>query len=63
MGQTCTAVIKPSGAWRIGWVEEVRGVNCQERTTDELLEPLKVSLREALKFDRRETFEAAGYGS
>jgi hypothetical protein len=31
-------VIKKSGPWWIGWVEEVPGVDCQERTREELLE-------------------------
>ena len=33
-----TAVIKQSGRWWIGWIEEVPGVNCQEQTREELLE-------------------------
>jgi hypothetical protein len=60
--QTYTAVIKRSGAWWIGWIEEVPGVNCQERTRKELLETLHVTLREALEFNRREALEAAGEG-
>jgi hypothetical protein len=31
VGQTYMAVIKQAGAWWIGWIEEVPGVNCQER--------------------------------
>ena len=27
-----TAVLKKSGEWWIGWIEEVPGVNCQEPT-------------------------------
>lgn len=27
-----TAVIKQVNGWWIGWIEEVPGVNCQERT-------------------------------
>ena len=42
-----TAVVKQDGDWWIGWIEEVPGVNCQERTKDELLETLKVTLEEA----------------
>jgi predicted RNase H-like HicB family nuclease len=60
VSQTYTAVLKPSGTWWIGWIEEVPGVNCQERTREELLESLKVTLREALEFNRREALEAAG---
>lgn len=47
-------MIKQSGTWWIGWIEEVAGVNCQERTREELLESLKVTLREALALTRRE---------
>jgi hypothetical protein len=62
MKDTYTAVIKQSGSWWIGWIEEVPGVNCQEATRDELLESLRVTLREALDFNRREALEAAGEG-
>lgn len=57
-----TAVIKKSGKWWVGWIEEVPGVNCQEATRDELLESLRVTLREALEFNRRDALEAAGEG-
>ncbi len=62
MRETYTAVIKQSGPWWIGWIEEVPGVNCQERTKEELLETLKATLQEALEFNRREALEAAGEG-
>jgi len=55
-----TAVIKQSGPWWIGWIEEVPGVNCQERTREELLETLRVTLREALELNRDEARKAAG---
>jgi len=55
-----SAVIKQSGSWWIGWIEEVPGVNCQEPTKQELIETLKVTLQEALGFNRREAREAAG---
>jgi len=48
MKERYTAVIKRSSHWWIGWIEEVPGVNCQERTKEELLETLKLTLREAL---------------
>lgn len=47
-----TAVIKHEGDWWIGWVEEIPGVNCQERTREELMETLTVTLREALELNR-----------
>lgn len=55
-----TAVVKHEGDWWIGWVEEVPGVNCQERTHAELMESLQVTLREALELNRHEAIEAAG---
>jgi predicted RNase H-like HicB family nuclease len=55
-----TAVVKQSGQWWIGWIEEVPGVNCQEKTKAELLESLRETLREALELNRREALEAAG---
>ncbi len=55
-----TAVIKKDGGWWIGWVEEIPGVNCQERTQEELLETLRVTLKEALEFNRRDALSAAG---
>ena len=60
MKETYTAVVKQSGPWWIGWIEEIPGVNCQERTREELLVTLKVTLQEALEFNRREALEAAG---
>jgi hypothetical protein len=58
--QTCTAVIGQSGPWWIGWIEEVPGVNCQEATKKDLLETLRLTLKEALDFNRREALDAAG---
>ena len=55
-----TAIIKQSDGWWIGWIEELSGVNCQERTREELLETLRVTLREAVEFNRAEAREAAG---
>ena len=59
MANIYTAVIKQSGRWWIGWIEEVPGVNCQERTRKELLTSLKVTLKEALRFNRRDAIKAA----
>ncbi len=49
--QTYTALIRKSEGWWIGWILEVRGVTCQERTRNELLDTLQITLREALEFD------------
>ena len=57
-----TAVVKQEGEWWIGWIEEIPGVNCQERTHQELLDTLRVTLREALEFNRQEAKAAAGSG-
>jgi hypothetical protein len=51
MKETYTAVVKRRDPWWIGWIEEVPGVNCQEATKEELLESLRVTLREALAFN------------
>ena len=60
MDRTYTAVVKQDDGWWLGWIEEVPGVNCQEPTREELLETLKVTLREALDFNRNEAKKAAG---
>ncbi|WP_373060244.1 type II toxin-antitoxin system HicB family antitoxin [Gemmatimonas sp.] len=60
MKQTFTAVVKQDANWWIGWVEEVPGVNYQESTREELLESLRVSLAEAIEFNRTEARNAAG---
>ena len=62
MKEEFTAVMKRSGSWWIGWVAEVPGVNCQERTKEALLETLKATLREALELNRHEALAAAGEG-
>ena len=62
MNQTYTAVVKQDGEWWIGWIEEVPGVNCQERTRGELLESLRITLSEALEMNRADARDAAGKG-
>ena len=62
MSQTYTAVVKQDGQWWIGWIEEISGVNCQERTRDGLLESLRVTLGEALEMNRADARDAAGKG-
>jgi len=57
-----TAVVKQEDDWWVGWIEEVPGVNCQERTYDELRETLEVTLKEALEFNRQDALAAAGVG-
>lgn len=60
MNNVYNAVIKQDGDWWIGWVEEIPGVNCQEPTREELLESLKITLEEALEFNKQDAIAAAG---
>lgn len=60
MAQSYTAVVKRDGEWWIGWIEEVPGVNCQEASRQELLESLRITLKEAVAFNRRDALAAAG---
>ena len=53
--QTYTALIRESEGWWIGWILEVRGVTCQERTRTELLDTLQITLREILEDETLET--------
>jgi len=53
-----TAVIKQDDGWWIGFIEEIPGVNCQERTKEELIETLRVTLKEALEFNCDEALKA-----
>lgn len=55
-----TAVIKHDGEWWIGWIEEIMGVNCQERTKEELMISLKHTLKEAIEFNRNDAIVLAG---
>ena len=60
MNSKYTAVIKKDEDWWIGWIEEIPGVNCQEKTKGELLKSLRITLKEALKFNKKEALSAAG---
>jgi predicted RNase H-like HicB family nuclease len=62
MPNTYTAIIKQDGNWWIGWIQEIPGVNCQEKTREELLQSLNVTLKEALEFNRKEALQAAATG-
>ena len=54
-----SALVKQAGGWWIGWVQEVPGVNAQERTKEELLVSLRQALREAIEFNREDARKAA----
>ncbi len=60
MKKEYTAVVKQEGDWWIGWIEEVPGVNCQEKTHADLMETLKITLKEALELNKQEAISAAG---
>jgi hypothetical protein len=60
MNAVYKAVVKHDGDWWIGWIEEIAGVNCHERSREELLKSLRVTLREALEFNRQEAIDAVG---
>jgi predicted RNase H-like HicB family nuclease len=60
MNASYTAITKQDDGWWIGWVEEVPGVNAQERTKEALLVSLREILREAIEFNREEARQAAG---
>ena len=57
MNAQYTAVLKQDGGW---WIEEIPGVNCQERAKDELLASLREVLPEAIEFNRQEARNTAG---
>jgi len=57
-----TAVVKQEDDWWVGWIEEILGVNCQEKTYEELRDTLKVTLSEALELNRQGALSAAGSG-
>jgi hypothetical protein len=59
MANTYTAVTQHVGEWWIGWFEELPGVNCQEPTHEALLASLRMTLAEALEYNREEAIRAA----
>ena len=60
MNNSYNAVVKNTGDWWIGWIEEIPGVNCQEKTYEELKETLAITLKEALELNRKEAMSLAG---
>lgn len=59
MPNTYTAITKQDGPWWIGWIEEIPGINCQERSRESLMASLKETLLEALEFNRQDALQAA----
>ena len=62
MNREYTAIMKQDEDWWIGWIEEVPGVNCQEKNREELLKSLKITLKEALEFNRQEALSSVKEG-
>jgi predicted RNase H-like HicB family nuclease len=60
MNNSYSAIIKKEGQWWIGWIVEIPGVNCQERTQKKLLESLRSALQEALELNRQDAIIEAG---
>lgn len=58
MNTEYTAVVKQEGDWWVGWVEEIPGVNCQEHTREELIESIRITLKEAIDFNRKDALAA-----
>jgi predicted RNase H-like HicB family nuclease len=57
-----TAVVKKEGNWWIGWIAEVPGVNCQEKTKEELLVSLRETLSEILEINSQDAFASIPEG-
>jgi predicted RNase H-like HicB family nuclease len=53
-----TAVAQKDGDWWVGWVEEVPGVNAQERTKEELVQALSEALEDILELNRQQARES-----
>ena len=60
MNNEYTAMIKNVNEWWIGRIEEIPGINCQEHTREDLLESLRITLKEALEFNRQDALAVAG---
>jgi predicted RNase H-like HicB family nuclease len=59
MSNTYTAVIQKDGDWWIGWVIEVPGANAQEKTKNELLDSLKIAIKDILEIQNENAMQRA----
>lgn len=50
MNAEYAAALKQDGDWWIGWIEEIPGANCQERTKADLRASLREVLAEEVEF-------------
>ena len=62
MPNTYTAIMQEKDGWWIGWLEEIPGVNCQERTREELQESLREAVREIIELNREAALARAEPG-
>ena len=62
MAHTYTALIQQRGEWWVGRIQEIPSVNCQEKTRDELLDTLKITLGEILEINREEAISLVENG-
>ena len=62
MAHIYTALLQQRGEWWIGRIQEIPSVNCQERTRDELLDTLKITLSEMLEINREEAISLVENG-
>jgi len=62
MNSTYTAIVQENNGWWIGWIEEVPGVNAQERTKETLMASLREVLKEALEMNREDARASAQGG-
>lgn len=54
MSQTYTALIRETEGWWIGNIQEIPGINCQERTREELLVSIRSALKDILELNRED---------
>lgn len=61
--QPYTALIQQTEGWWIGSIQELPGINCQERPREELLVSLRSALKDILGINRHEAMHRikAGY--
>ena len=48
--------------WWVGRIQEIPSVNCQEKTRDELLDTLKITLGEMLEINEKEAISLVENG-
>ena len=54
-----TAIVKRDGDWWVGWIEEIPGVNAQEKSKDELMISLREAARDIMDLHRLAALRAA----